>query len=122
MINRLKQLSDKFYKLSQLVNSDLTGTIERASSWAKFNIPDFRKIINEYNNRGGERITELSIKLTVTKDAVNVVSVSTSPSVNSNEINQMSNGLKAAIPIYFSKYRETIQNIVPGEYVVNYPF
>jgi hypothetical protein len=115
-------------KLAQNLNSDLTGTIERASDRPMFNIPNFRRIISAINAQDSSKaIKTLTITMNVKSPSeVEVAGVSVTPMAGSvasvDDIPAIVSGLKTSIPAYFSKYGETINNIYPGSYVANYDF
>jgi hypothetical protein len=128
-INILENLAGQFLRITaQNVNADLTGTIEHASTWPIYNIPNFRKLIAENNAKGAAKeIKALTITLNVKSSSeVEVKSVDVTPAKDStastSDIAAIVSGLKSGIPNYFSKFGETINNISPGPYVAVYEF
>lgn len=125
----LENLAGQFLRITaQNVNADLTGTIERASTWPAYNIPNFRKLIAENNAKSAAKeIKTLTITLNVKSSSeIEVTSVDVTPGRGStaspSDIAAIVSGLKSSIPKYFSKFGETINNINPGPYVAVYEF
>lgn len=97
----------------------LSGTIQRASSWPVYKIPDFMNILTQYNKTATNKVSSLVLGLSVnSRDDVKVVSAQITPSLP--EFNGMLQQIKENVPKYFSKNYETLNGVPAGSYTATY--